>query len=663
MEQLNTAEKYIRTVESITDISAIERARAVAEIMRANPDLTQNEEMMMGLFNDLSIKELQLTNEKGEIVYGLPTKREDLSQIADEDQLLECLRTKDQELCLRPNSPTAGNLQHVAIHRLDQPGLLILGFRGPREMRARADFSFGNLSRHYILGQNGKIIAFKDGALLGNDVPPFPVADLLSRPLNVAEKITLGDSEYYSYAIRRNGYRLVGLLPVEELRESSQSALYPVLMTNGILFASIFLLVFYLLHKLVITNISRINNSLRKITQGNLDVRIESQNAPIEFRKLSSCINSMVDALQTYDKHSEESNRRELNLARTIQDTIIPNTFPAFPLHTEFDLYATCRQAKVVGGGFYDYFLLGDEYLCFMVADVSGTGVPAALFVLHSMSIIRELAHSGVTPIDLVTKTNQDLCDKKFVDMYMSLFYGMLEIRTGKLVFVNAGPPQALLQHKGGKFEPMEMSSGMELGRVPNATYATCSRQLVSGDRLFLYTQGAVQATDPEQATFGEHRLHEAINSVTSRAIADVPRRVSAAHRKFTKGSEQNHDITMLALEYIGKKHETADTHVLAHAHDAAACFISTQLESVFAAPLAIHDLQSDVEQILAALPRDNEVHLHLDFDEDVAEVSLTYPAPAYNPLLHLSELCANRMDYTITDDGGNMITLWKKLS
>ena len=461
MEQLNTAEKYIRTVESITDISAIERARAVAEIMRANPDLTQNEEMMMGLFNDLSIKELQLTNEKGEIVYGLPTKREDLSQIADEDQLLECLRTKDQELCLRPNSPTAGNLQHVAIHRLDQPGLLILGFRGPREMRARADFSFGNLSRHYILGQNGKIIAFKGGALLGNDVPPFPVADLLSRPLNVAEKITLGDSEYYSYAILRNGYRLVGLLPVEELRESSQSALYPVLMTNGILFASIFLLVFYLLHKLVITNISRINNSLRKITQGNLDVRIESQNAPIEFRKLSSCINSMVDALQTYDKHSEESNRRELNLARTIQDTIIPNTFPAFPLHTEFDLYATCRQAKVVGGGFYDYFLLGDEYLCFMVADVSGTGVPAALFVLHSMSIIRELAHSGVTPIDLVTKTNQDLCDKKFVDMYMSLFYGMLEIRTGKLVFVNAGPPQALLQHKGGKFEPMEMSSGM----------------------------------------------------------------------------------------------------------------------------------------------------------------------------------------------------------
>ena len=172
-----------------------------------------------------------------------------------------------------------------------------------------------------------------------------------------------------------------------------------------------------------------------------------------------------------------------------------------------------------------------------------------------------------------------------------------------------------------------------------------------------------MQATDPEQATFGEHRLHEAINSVTSRAIADVPRRVSAAHRKFTKGSEQNHDITMLALEYIGKKHETADTHVLAHAHDAAACFISTQLESVFAAPIAIHDLQSDVEQILAALPRDNEVHLHLDFDEDVAEVSLTYPAPAYNPLLHLSELCANRMDYTITDDGGNMITLWKKLS
>ena len=664
MEQLHNAEKYIKTIESIADISATERTRAVAEIMRLNPKLTEDKEEILKLFNEMSIKEMQLTDANGEIVFGLPEKKEDLSQIADEEQLRGCLATQDRELCLRPDSGiTSGNMQYVVVHRQDQPGLLILGFRGPRESRAKDNLSFNSLSSHYSLGQNGWIVAFKEGALLGNDIPPFPVADLISRPINVAGKITLGGTEYFTYAILRNGYRLVGLLPVTELRERSLKDLYPVLVTNGLLFTSIFLLVFYLLQKLVINNIERINNSLRKITQGNLDVRIEGQNAPREFRKLSSCINSMVDALQTYDRHNEESSRRELNLARTIQDTIIPNTFPAFPLRTEFDLYATCRQAKVVGGGFYDYFLLRDEYLCFMVADVSGTGVPAALFVLHSMSIIRELAHAGATPIDLVTRTNQNLCEKNFADMHMSLFYGMLEIRTGKLVFVNAGPPQALIQHKGGKFEPMEMSSGMELGRVPNATYATCSRQLVTGDRLFLYTQGAVQATDPEQAIFGEHRLHDAINSVTSRAIADVPRRVSAAHRKFTKGSEQNHDITMLALEYIGKKHEVADTSFSATGREVAAQFISSHLETVFAAPFAIKSLQQDVEQILAALPADKEIHFHLDYDEEIVEAKLTYPSPAYNPLLHLSELRADRMDYSFTDDGCNVITLWKTLS
>lgn len=664
MEQLNAADKYVTTIESITDISALERTRAVSEIIRLRPEILQDEEALAGLFNDMSIKELQLTDAEGNITFGVPEQKRSLSQMKDEAALRECLNSPGKELCLRPSSGVAASgMQYTAIHRQDAPGLLILGFRGPREMRAKAELSFAELSRRYTMGKSGMIVAFKDGALLGRDVPPFPTADLLSRPLNTPDKVTLGGMEYFTYAIRRNGYRLVGLLPVDELRKNSFEALYPVLITNAILFTSIFLLIFFLLQRLVIRNISRINTSLRKIALGNLDVRIEGQDAPAEFRKLSSCINSMVDALQTYGKNSEESNRRELNLARTIQDTIIPNTFPAFPLHTEFNIYATCRQAKIVGGGFYDYFILGDKYLCFMVADVSGTGVPAALFVLHSMSVIRELAHSGATPIDLVTKTNVALCDKKFVDMYMSLFYGVLEIDTGKLVFVNAGPPQALLKHKEGKFQPMEMSSGPELGRESDANYTTCTRQLVSGDRIFLYTRGAVEATDPDQATFGEHRLHAAVNSVTTQPIADVPRKVSAAHRRFTKGSEQNCDITMLALEYIGKKHETADTNIPQNQPERADTFIAEHLETVLASPTAIRDLQHTVQHILAALPADSIVQLHLDYDEDVAELTLTYPPPADNPLLRLSELRTDRTDYTVTDDGRNMISLWKKLS
>ncbi len=664
MEQLQNAELYISTIESITNISAIERTRAVADITRLDPSLIQNKQKLQELCNDLSIREIYFTDNHGNIVAGLPKAEGNISQFEQDESFAECLEKPGTEICTRTYGTGAGrSMQYVCVHRRDTPGAILTVFSGPREQSARRDLTYNNIARSYKVGENGRIIAFRDGAMLGEDLPPFPTVDLLSMPVNRTQLQTLGDTDYYTYAMRRKDFFLVALLPVSELQEASSRALYPVFVIYVLLFAAIFLLIFFLLQRLVIRNIQRINTSLRKITGGNLNERINAQNAPSEFRKLASSINAMVEALQTYGKRNEESTQRELSLARTIQNTIIPNTFPAFPLHTEFDIFATCRQAKIVGGGFYDFFMQGDEYLCFMVADVSGNGVPAALYVLHSMSIIRELAHSGATPIDLVTKTNRALCNRRFVNMYMSLFYGVLEVNTGKLVFVNAGPPQALLKHKGQRFERLEMCSGTELGRSPNAVYTTCTEQLSSGDRLFLYTEGAVDATNPEMDIFGEQRLHDAINSVTTRSIADVPRRVSAAHRKFTQGSEQTRDITMLALEYIGKKREQVSCCISSDAPDKTDAFLSEHLEEVFASPIAISELQQAVRRIAAKLPRNVEILLHMDYDEEVAEVTLTYPPPAFNPLLHLSELLVDRMEYLSSDEGHNNICLWKKIS
>lgn len=665
MELLIHSDACMDTLQDITDTSALEKTRAAAEILRLNPEILKDAEALQGLCNDLGAKQLMVTDADGVVCAALHGEitGTDLSRFDAEETLRACIDTPGHEVCLRAgDASTDYAMQYAAVHRTDAPGVLILGFRGAREQAAWAAASFANLAQNYDLGERGYIIAFKDGALLGEESPPFPTADIISQPLDRATQCRLGDADYFIYAIRRDGYRLVGLMPVSELRSSSLHSLYPVLTSNAVLIVAVFLLVLYLLQRLVLRNIAGINASLKRITQGNLDERIESENFPVEFRKLSSSINSMVDALQTYGRRNDEASERELDLARTIQNTIIPQTFPAFPLHTEFDLYATCRRAKVVGGGFYDYFLLGDNYLCFMVADASGSGVPAALFAIHSVSIIRELALSGATPIDLLATANSALCDKKFVDMYLSLFFGMLEIRTGKLVCVNAGHTRALVCRHGSAYNMLDMHPGMELGRTPDAVYTTTECRLEEGDRLFVYTEGVVEAADAQQVPFGETRLYEAL-AAHAECIADVPRKVMRAQRKHTQAAEQLRDSTALALEYIGRKHAQATATLLTDSPDGADAFLAEHLESVLASPLAISALQHAVQSIAKALPPGVEIVLTLDYDEESATLTLHYPPPALNPLLRLSRLPADRAEYVSADHGGNTIILRKSLA
>lgn len=665
MELLIHSDDYIDTLEDITDTAAMEKTRATAEILRRTPQIIEKPEVLQSICNDLNAKQIIITDAEGTICAALPGELvgSNLSRFNEEEALRRCIHNAGQEVSLRSgDGSTDSAMEYAAVHRQDTPGVIIMGYRGAREQTAWAASSFANLAQNFDLGKKGLIIAFKDGALLGEDIPPFPTADLISLPLNKADKITLGDAEYFTYAIMREGYRLVGVLPEEELRSSSLHTLYPVLTGNAILIPAVFLLVMYLLQRLVLRNISKINSSLRRITQGNLDERIEAKDFPVEFRRLSASINSMVDALQTYGQRHETAAARELELARTIQNAIIPQAFPAFPLRSEFDIFATCRRAKAVGGGFYDYYLLGDAYLCFMVADTSGSGIPAALFAMHSVSLIRELALSGATPIDLFTKINTALCDKKFVDMYMSLFYGMLEIRTGKLVCVNAGHSQALICHKGGRYESLHMPPGMELGRTPDALYYTTTCHLAAGDRLFLFTDGVVEAADTQQAPFGTTRLLDILSTHTE-SIADVPRKIIRAQRKYTQGAEQTRDSTMLALEYIGLRHEQASCTISSDAPDAADAFLAQHLETVFAAPPAISALQQAVQSIARALPAGTQIELALDYDEEVATATLSYPPPPYNPLLHLSRLQTDRAEYTSGEAGANSITLWKSLA
>lgn len=666
MELLVHSDEHMHIMQKNMDHAAMQRTRAAAEILRLNPSILDNQEELQGLCNDIGAKQLFVTDAEGNFTAALPEeeKGSNIYRFDNAEAFMKCARHPGYEAIQRPGdiSEESTSMLYTSVHRDGADGAVILGFAGVMGQSFGADSSYASLAQNYDLGAHGYIIAFKNGALLGDEASPFPTADLISLPLNKGHLLRLADGDYFTYAIRQGEYMLVGLMPVWEQRKSSWRALYPVLISNGILFLAIFFLVFYLLQRLVIRNISRLNASLRKITQGDAKMRTDMQDSPIEFRRLSQNINSMVDALQAAGKKSDEAVARDMELARSIQEAIVPHAYPAFPERTEFDLFANCRRAKHIGGGVYDYFMLNDDKLCFMMADASGNGVPAALFALHSLAIVRSLALTGASPTELVINAHTALSGKQFGGMSLSLFYGVLDLHTGQMEFVNAGMPQALICRKESSYVYLNMQSSPPIGRSAEPSAIPCTCCLASGDRLFFYSEGVIDSTDTQGLPYGMAQLQEALNQPAS-AIADLPRRVSQQLRKFTQGSPQEKDAVMLAIEYIGKHSNTASLTYTAGAPHEADAFIASHLESVFASPLSIAALQRAVRRLSIALPHETQARLALDYDEETARLTLSYPGPVFDPLSITGELGVDHVEFIPSSDGDNMVSLSQSLA
>lgn len=659
---IQQAEKGMKHVETINDNSMLTRTRALAEIIRLDPTVLQHQERLQGLCNELGAEQLAVSNEKGILIAAVPAERQGIDLSRDEQlrEFIICLQSPGTELCQRPRDTTGQSapLQYVGVSRRDQTGIVQLGFRAPHEKKVRSATSVDKLTEGLSDDKSGHLIVFRDGTLLNEELLPYPASDLLSLPLGKTSEITLGDKRYFAHAIKFDSYRLVNLLPVGDFFQ--MRALRTVLLWYILLFVVLFAVVSYLLQRLVIRGISRLNESLRTISRGNLEHRVEVTDTP-EFARLSSGINSMVDTIQAYGEQRQEAIRHELELARAIQTTALPSNFPAFPHRKEFDLFATCSLARVIGGDFYDFFLTDSDHLSLLVADASTGGIPAALFMMRSMSIIRGLARSATSPIELVTQTNLALCEGNSADLHMSLFYGSLEISSGKLTFINAGTPQALLQHEEGEYELLPMNPGISLGLQQDATYTECHLALHPGDRLFLYTDGVTRATNTDNTPFGSVRLQESLRGHAP-TVTDVIRRVRSALRDFTQQAELKKDITMLSLEYFGKLRNRKHITLTAGEAEQANALLEKALEEVLAAPVAIADLQASVAGILALLPPDSTVDFLLCCDENEAEVTLSYPSPLFNPLISLPHLPLDDTDFHSDEAEGCRLVLKKKL-
>ena len=249
----------------------------------------------------------------------------------------------------------------------------------------------------------------------------------------------------------------------------------------------------------------------------------------------------------------------ELALATRIQADMLPNIFPAFPERSEFDIYASMDPAKEVGGDFYDFFLVDDDHLCMVIADVSGKGVPAALFMMASKIILANNAMLGKSPAQILTDSNAAICSNNREEMFVTVWLGILELSTGKLTAANAGHEYPVVKHPDGRFELLRDKHGFVVGGLDSAKYRQYELVLEPGSKLFVYTDGVPEATDAQQKLFGTEKMLDALNAAPDSAAQQCLQNVRRAVDSFVKDAEQFDDLTMLCLTYNGPDAASAE--------------------------------------------------------------------------------------------------------
>jgi sigma-B regulation protein RsbU (phosphoserine phosphatase) len=315
-------------------------------------------------------------------------------------------------------------------------------------------------------------------------------------------------------------------------------------------------LAYYLISRLVNAPIKRLTSDVSRLALGNLDTRIEIKSKD-ELGQLAEVFNKMTsDLKKSIDERDREHAEKErigaeLNVAASIQASMLPCIFPPFPDRAEFDLYASMLPAKEVGGDFYDFYFIDKDNLAVVIADVSGKGVPAALFMVITKTLIKNCSFCR-SPKNVLESVNKKLCENNEADMFVTVFMGFYNIPSGRFVYVNAGHNPPLIKKHGGGYDFLETEHGYVLGWMKSAQYKANEITIGPGDVLYLYTDGVTEAMNGKDELFGEQRLVAALDANRDCPPKELLAAIKRAVDNFADGTEQADDITMLALKVNG---------------------------------------------------------------------------------------------------------------
>ena len=412
-------------------------------------------------------------------------------------------------------------------------------------------FSIGENGNYIIYGSNNVIIA---GGHMGERIDE----NFINGSRYVSDDVTFftdlfGEKCMCITRTISGGNKLIVYLTSDEVYGERDQIVYETVLADILLFTVIYILISILVQKIVVSNLEMVNRSLNKITSGNLN-EVVSVYSSSEFASLSDDINQTVDVLKTYIEAAEKRIEEELTFARSIQESALPHNF-TFP-RDDFEVFATMDPAKEVGGDFFDFFFIDMNKVCFVMADVSGKGIPAALFMMKSKAIIRSFAESGKSPSEIFSMTNTELCEGNLEHMFVTVWIGIADLKTGHMVCSNAGHEYPMLMRDGGDYEIYKKKHNCALAIKKNAAFAEYEIDLKPGDSVFVYTDGIPEAIDTANNAYGTDRLVNVLNRYKNLPQKDMLKYVRRDITRFVGEAEQFDDVTMLGFRYYGQSEE-----------------------------------------------------------------------------------------------------------
>ena len=360
-------------------------------------------------------------------------------------------------------------------------------------------------------------------------------------------------------------------IPMSVILKAVRTQAFQIIWISLVLITFSLAILMIALRSLVIKPTLRLSRYMNEYVSGDDELKeVEIKKTGDEFQVMSENFNRMVIELRLYMEDlakvtaDRERIATELNVATQIQASMLPCIFPAFPEHAEFDIYATMRSAKEVGGDFYDFFLINDRTLGVVMADVSGKGVSAALFMVIAKTLIKNNAHQEKSPKEVFEVVNNLLCENNEAGMFVTAFLGYLDLPTGKFTFVNAGHNPPLIKI-GGKHEWLKTKPDFILAGMEDMFYKQHEIVLSAGDEMILYTDGVTEANNPRQELFGEKRLFSFVSSCGALPLKETIVSLKREIDRFADGAEQADDITVLMLRYNGVKNNIQSSPETTH--------------------------------------------------------------------------------------------------
>ena len=598
-----------KTLKSMTAQVGVQRARALALLIQSDPTILKEGDVETTTVNLgkiarlIKVDEIDVTDENGSIVAYWPAGATEIGYNIgsglEARKFLPILSNPDLEISqeIRPSEGVKNSklYQFSAVARRDRAGIVEIGIRAEDVEEA---YKHANISNYIssVVGYDGFLWVYQnpdpsrsnqfrnndapsrsvdrnlvdsvvrerfDGQISGPKFTRSSVEDLLELPLDKVAVRRLRDLvsdkpiPYLVFAqelrLDEDGlpYRFVGGISQLEIYRSRRMLINLLALANFIVFFTVFTLISKLVKRLIVDGVYAVNESLEKITNGNLNERVDVK-VSSEFVDLSNGVNATVDSLKHVVDEVKQSVERELLLAKKIQEASLPDIERLYSRRTEFDVYAKNRPMRSVGGDMYDFFYLDSENILFYIADVSGHGVPGALIMMKTMALVKNLALSGYPLEKVVEHTNASLSENND-SSFVTGFFCVFNLKTGDLTYVNAGHNSPFIRQGSGEYVEFTPEINLILGILPEAEYTSQTIKLRPGDVFVLFTDGITEATTPSMTgCFETDNALNVLNALPRNATAkESVAALFDAVAKFTNYEEPSDDETILFFRYL----------------------------------------------------------------------------------------------------------------